>query len=78
VCFGDLDADRGKQLASEHANCYFVKCDVTNWGDQVQLFSKAASLSSSRKVDYVVANAGIIHADDVFCLDGRISVQMSL
>lgn len=48
-----------------------MKCDVTVWEDQVQLFDEAAKLSSSGKVDFVVANAGIIHSDDVFTFDGK-------
>jgi len=50
---------------------------VTDWEDQVHLFSEAASLSPSGKVDYVVANAGIIHVDDVFSFEGINHVQMS-
>ncbi|CAN9337128.1 unnamed protein product [Alternaria sp. RS040] len=70
VCFGDRDAHRGEQLAFELEDCRFVHCDVTNWDNQLRLFSEAASLSSSGKIDYVVANAGIIHADDVFTFEG--------
>jgi NAD(P)-dependent dehydrogenase (short-subunit alcohol dehydrogenase family) len=72
VCFGDRDVTRGEQLALELSNCHFVQCDVTNWDDQVQLFREAVSLSTSGKVDYVVANAGITHADDVFTFDGKL------
>jgi NAD(P)-dependent dehydrogenase (short-subunit alcohol dehydrogenase family) len=71
VCFGDRDVHRGEQLASSLKDCRFVPCDVTSWDNQVQLFSEAASLSSSGKIDYVVANAGIIHADDVFTFEGK-------
>jgi NAD(P)-dependent dehydrogenase (short-subunit alcohol dehydrogenase family) len=75
VCFGDLDAGRGRKLASELTGCHFVRCDVTEWEDQVRLFSEAASFSTSGKVDYVVANAGIAHADDVFSFDGTPASQ---
>ena len=71
VCFGDRDVTRGEQLASDLTNCHFVQCDVTNWDDQVRLFGEAASLPASGKIDYVVANAGITHADDVFTFDGK-------
>jgi NAD(P)-dependent dehydrogenase (short-subunit alcohol dehydrogenase family) len=74
VCFGDRDAHRGEQLASELKDCRFVHCDVTNWDNQLRLFSEAASLSSSGKIDYVVANAGIIHADGVFTFEGKSTI----
>ncbi|KAI4618001.1 hypothetical protein J4E83_006334 [Alternaria metachromatica] len=70
VCFGDRDVHRGQQLASELKDCRFIHCDVTNWDDQVRLFNEATSLSPTGKIDYVVANAGIIHADDVFKFEG--------
>ncbi|KAF8862465.1 NAD(P)-binding protein [Acephala macrosclerotiorum] len=41
-----------------------MKCDVTKWEDQVQLFAEAASFTG--KVDYAVANAGIYLRDEVF------------
>lgn len=48
----------------------FVKCDVTSWEDQVNLFSEAENLSPSGKVHFVVPNAGIAPKDDVFSFDG--------
>ncbi|KNG46547.1 NAD(P)-binding protein [Stemphylium lycopersici] len=78
VCFGDRDIQRGEGLASSLEKCSFVPCDVTNWDDQVRLFSKAGSLSLSGKIDYVVANAGIVHADDVFTFDGPFAKKPTL
>ena len=37
-------------------------------------WSIQGSLSSSGKIDYVVANAGIIHADDVFTFEGKSTI----
>lgn len=48
----------------------FIPCDVTQWEDQVRLFEEAASFSPSKKIHYVVANAGIAPGDDVFAFDG--------
>ena len=47
-----------------------MPCDVTNWDDQVRLFATAASLSPTAKISFVVANAGITHADDIFTFSG--------
>lgn len=48
----------------------FVKCDTTNWEDQLELFRAAASFSDDGRVSYVVAIAGIARADDVFSFSG--------
>lgn len=48
----------------------FVKCDVSNWDDQVRLFEEAAAFSSSGKIHYVIPNAGIARTDEVFKFDG--------
>lgn len=45
-----------------------MKCDVSKWGDQVRLFTEAASFTGM--VDYVVANAGICPEDQVFSFAG--------
>ena len=67
VVIGDLDATRGEELVTEFPKqLHFVPCNVTNWDDQVRLFEEAASFSPSKKIHYVVANAGIIKSDDVF------------
>lgn len=55
------------------ASIKFVRCDVTNWDDQVSLFSTAASMTPSGTIDHVVANAGIAIDDEVFYYDGTAS-----
>ncbi|KAL2066805.1 hypothetical protein VTL71DRAFT_1229 [Oculimacula yallundae] len=69
VCIGDMDVKGGTKLANELRNVKFVKCDVSNWEDQVELFKTAASFTG--KVDYVVANAGIAPPDEVFDFAGK-------
>lgn len=73
VCIGDLDEQGGNRLASEFPErAQFVKCNTTNWEDQVKLFKMAASFSPTGKIHYVVANAGIIRPDGIFTYTGRI------
>jgi NAD(P)-dependent dehydrogenase (short-subunit alcohol dehydrogenase family) len=69
VCVGDLDTARGEQLEQEFSNVKFVKCDTTSWEDQLHLFKKASAISSTGRISYVVANAGIIRPDEVFVQD---------
>ncbi|KAF2117177.1 putative short chain dehydrogenase/ reductase [Lophiotrema nucula] len=71
VYFGDINVDDGHRLASELLNTEFVPCDVTNWDDQMRLFQEAASQSPSRRIDYVVANAGISAKDEVFSFESE-------
>ena len=67
VTIGDLDTAAGERLISEFPDkVHFVKCNVTNWDDQVKLFAEAADFSPNGKIAYVVANAGIIRNDEVF------------
>ncbi|THW90754.1 NAD(P)-binding protein [Aureobasidium pullulans] len=67
VCFGDLDVERGNKLENElNGKAKFVKCDTTNWEDQLNLFETAKAFSPSSKIHYVVANAGIAAKDEVF------------
>lgn len=49
----------------------FVKCDTTNWEDQLNLFETAKAFSPSSKIHYVVANAGIAAKDEVFEYNGE-------
>ena len=60
------------------ASIKFVRCDVTNWDDQVNLFHTAASMTSSGTIDHVVANAGIAIEDEVFSYDGMASAVQRL
>ncbi|KAF5541713.1 15-hydroxyprostaglandin dehydrogenase [Fusarium mexicanum] len=71
VVIGDKNADSGKRLASELTGSKFVGCDATVWEDQVRLFKEAAQLSSSGKIHYVIANAGMIKTDQTFTFDGK-------
>ncbi|KAF5684648.1 short-chain dehydrogenase reductase [Fusarium denticulatum] len=71
VVIGDKNAESGQKLASELAGTQFVQCDATVWEDQVRLFKEAAHLSSSGKIHYVIANAGMIKKDQTFTFDGK-------
>jgi NAD(P)-dependent dehydrogenase (short-subunit alcohol dehydrogenase family) len=44
----------------------FVKCDVANWDDQVQVFKRALAHSPNGGVDIVVANAAVVKDDEFF------------
>ncbi|KAK5082311.1 hypothetical protein LTR05_007457 [Lithohypha guttulata] len=66
VCIGDLNTQNGERLSKELPNVKFVKCDVTSWEDQIELFKTAVTFSPSGKLSYVVANAGIFKADTVY------------
>lgn len=67
VCVGDIDVVGSENLISEFTDrIAIVQCDTTSWDDQAHLFSKAADLSPTGKIHYVVANAGIWRPDDVF------------
>ncbi|KAL5314362.1 hypothetical protein ACEPPN_018788 [Leptodophora sp. 'Broadleaf-Isolate-01'] len=68
VCIGDMDVTGGTKLASEIGHAKFVKCDVSKWEDQVELFKTAATFTG--KIDYVVANAGICPQDEIFSFAG--------
>ncbi|KAH9224414.1 hypothetical protein DL95DRAFT_419395 [Leptodontidium sp. 2 PMI_412] len=58
VVIADLDEDTGTQAAREIGhNCAFIKCDVTYWQEQLDLFR--VTQSKYGKIDVVVCNAGI-------------------
>ncbi|KAF5603295.1 15-hydroxyprostaglandin dehydrogenase [Fusarium pseudocircinatum] len=71
VVIGDKNADSGEKLASKLTGSKFVQCDATVWEDQVRLFKEAAQLSSSGKIHYVIANAGMTKDDQTFTFDGK-------
>ncbi|KAH8195831.1 hypothetical protein TruAng_010001 [Truncatella angustata] len=48
----------------------FVKCDTTNWDDQVNLFKSAAEAAPDGRISYVIANAGVARRDEVFSFSG--------
>ncbi|KAH6871219.1 short chain dehydrogenase reductase [Thelonectria olida] len=65
VTIGDYDEVAGKATAAELSpNAAFVKCDVRNWDEQVTLFTTALESSPYKSIDVVIANAGIVGADD--------------
>lgn len=67
VIIADMDEAAGKAFGAEMPNqLHFVKCNVTVWEEQVQLFNQAVQLSPTRKIHHVVANAGIFRPDSVF------------
>jgi NAD(P)-dependent dehydrogenase (short-subunit alcohol dehydrogenase family) len=51
-------------------NAQFVKCDVRDGDQQVALCEAAATNSPHKSCDIVIANAGIVGADDVYSLQG--------
>ncbi|PKS13177.1 hypothetical protein jhhlp_000521 [Lomentospora prolificans] len=63
VTFADVN-ERGyeveKELTEAHGNCCkFVKCDITSWEGQKNMFETAKKLSPANSIDVVLANAGI-------------------
>ncbi|KAH6653359.1 putative short chain dehydrogenase/ reductase [Truncatella angustata] len=70
VVIGDLDEKKGKQITSEVLGTLFVKCDTTNWDDQVNLFKSAAEAAPDGRISYVIANAGVARRDEVFSFSG--------
>jgi NAD(P)-dependent dehydrogenase (short-subunit alcohol dehydrogenase family) len=75
VTFGDMHPRGAKveqELNANGENAAFVKCDIRNWDDQVNLFETARSRSPNGSVDVVIANAGISRSsgDSLWVLDG--------
>ena len=67
VTIGDLGVDGGERLVARFPErAHFVKRNVTSWDDQTQVFREAEPLSPTNRVQFVVANTGIIRADEVF------------
>lgn len=52
---------------TDSTSVVYVKCDVTQWQDQVSVFETARKLSPNGGIDIVIANAGIYGPDT---LDG--------
>jgi NAD(P)-dependent dehydrogenase (short-subunit alcohol dehydrogenase family) len=65
IIVSDISAEAGEQLVQDlrketsNPNHHFIRCDVTNWQSQVDLFKTAVNLSPNKAIDAVVANAGI-------------------
>ncbi|KAL2065957.1 hypothetical protein VTL71DRAFT_3627 [Oculimacula yallundae] len=64
------DIGNGKPLVEEirkaGGNAHYVRCDVTNWQNQVDLFREAIKLSPRGTIDAVVCNAGITDTGNNF------------
>ncbi|KAL1861119.1 hypothetical protein Plec18170_001634 [Paecilomyces lecythidis] len=69
VTFGDIDEHKGKKLAEE-TGAQFVKVDVAQWKQQVEMFKAAKANSPHKSVDVVIANAGIGGQDSIWELQG--------
>lgn len=67
VTIGDLQ-DSGQQLVQElgAGKAVFVKCNVTVWADQVNLFKTAIASSPLHRIDTVISNAGISGRDSLY------------
>ncbi|KAK4941022.1 hypothetical protein LTR10_018942 [Elasticomyces elasticus] len=78
VTYCDLNEEKGKAIETELTpeKCCFVKCDVSSWDDQVQLFAAAVTKSPSKTVDIVIANAGVGRGagDPIMALEGATTV----
>jgi len=69
VTLVDFNESLGKEIASALGeNAQFIKCDVTNWDQQVEAFEVAMKNSPQKSCDIVIANAGILGHDGVFTL----------
>ncbi|KAH7134490.1 short chain dehydrogenase reductase [Dactylonectria estremocensis] len=65
VTIGDYDEAAGSSAEQELSpNAAYVKCDVRDWDQQVALFRTALESSPHKSIDIVIANAGIVGADD--------------
>lgn len=77
VIVGDINVQKGdavcreinKELAGSN-KVHFIRCDVTDWQSQVNLFKDAVKLSPHGGLDVVVANAGIA-GPDIIIQGGR-------
>ncbi|KAK1761629.1 hypothetical protein QBC33DRAFT_582249 [Phialemonium atrogriseum] len=66
VVNGDIQPPR-EHLSTDRA--VFVKCDVTNWEEQVNVFKVAREKAPNGRIDVVIANAGIYGPDALDGLD---------
>ncbi|EXJ87219.1 hypothetical protein A1O3_04178 [Capronia epimyces CBS 606.96] len=66
----DLNESLGNETVAQlKGSGQFVKCDVTNWDQQVSAFEAAVQNSPHKSLDIVIANAGIVGQDDMFTLE---------
>lgn len=55
-----------------------MKCDVTKWEDQLEMFREAVNFSPSGNIDIVVANAGLVSLQDsIFTPESRSAPKVS-
>ncbi|KAL2831024.1 putative short chain dehydrogenase/ reductase [Aspergillus pseudoustus] len=67
VTFGDVNETAGRKIEAQlGSNAQFVRCDVTDFESQRELFRRAEANSPSKTVDVAIANAGITGADSIF------------
>lgn len=71
MTIGDIDGDAAKALAAElgEPNAVGMRCDVREWSDQLALFETAISVAPRKRIDIVIANAGLSGANDPVMLD---------
>lgn len=68
IIIGDIADARGEALVAEvrqktnNNNHHYLHCNVLDWQSQVDFFKHAVSLSPTRGIDAVIANAGIADA----------------
>ncbi|KNG86138.1 hypothetical protein ANOM_005460, partial [Aspergillus nomiae NRRL 13137] len=65
-----LSQEAGTRNANIKLRTVFVKCDVSSWDDQVNLFRVAKEKAPNGRIDAVIANAGIYGPD---ILEGAVS-----
>ncbi|KAK1837135.1 hypothetical protein QBC39DRAFT_387445 [Podospora conica] len=75
IIIGDVSDAAGEALVAElralpnsSTHHHYQRCDVTSWPDQVALFRFAASATPTRRIDFVVAGAGIVDMANTFDL----------
>ncbi|KAL9083516.1 MAG: hypothetical protein Q9165_008497 [Trypethelium subeluteriae] len=81
VVVGDIDGDAAKALATQfgESNAIGMRCDVREWSDQLSLFETAISVAPRKRVDIVIANAGLGGANDPMMLNqGTLWNSMSI
>ncbi|KEF56725.1 uncharacterized protein A1O9_06915 [Exophiala aquamarina CBS 119918] len=69
VVIGDVNIEQGKEAECKYQRCKFVKCDVTRWEDQLELFKAALSISQRSAIDIVIANAGTKLPDSILAFN---------
>ena len=84
VTFGDTKEERGKQIENEilkaGGRAQFIRCDITNWDDQIRMFDASIASSPESSCDIVIANAGISRSsgDSLWKLDGIVQRHCSV